>query len=697
MLGGAGGAAAILRRVCPALVAIGSGLILSGPALAADEPAAKEMEAVVVTAPGVDGPDADAVHNISVITAEDINRSGASSVAELISREANLTLQSFYGSDKKAGVGMRGMGETAASNVLILVDGMRLNEYDLAGADLSAVPLSRIERIEVIRGGGVVRYGDGAVAGVINLITRRPRAGPLSLDFEHARGSYGMDDTRMRLGGGSGPLAFSVDLSQLDTEGFRDNGDLRTRNASGELRLSAPGPLNFLDAFVRLDRHTDQHGFPGPVSAADFASGTAARRSTKTPFDRGETEDRVWTAGLGADFKSAGRLALQASYRQHANDFILNYSPTLPASSQLSTIASKRRDLQLRYDNELNAFGMTQELSFGVSAQSADYGRYANGREVPELSKRNLGELDGQAAFAALTLRPDPHWTLHAGLRKDRTRSRFSKETYTRDCRFIPIPFPPFVMPGGCTPYAYKLDERRDAVWDNHGSELGLSWQAWPHTTLYASVTHQFRSPNLDELALASTDLRPQSGRTVEGGARARYGEALSWDLALFRMVNHDEIYLSAVPAINRNYDLPTRRTGAEFAARWRATNSLSMRTNLGWVAPRFVGVDADIPHVPRRTANAQVEWRTTEWASLTLALRYVGRRFDGNDFTNRALPPLPHYLIVDTALRIKLGAAELMAGINNLTDRAYSTLAFSATYYPMPERNGFVRLRVSF
>ena len=111
-------------------------------------------------------------------------------------------------------------------------------------------------------------------------------------------------------------------------------------------------------------------------------------------------------------------------------------------------------------------------------------------------------------------------------------------------------------------------------------------------------------------------------------------------------------------------------------------------------VVPRFVGADDDIPHVPRHTGNAQVEWRVNDHALWSGSLRYVGMRFEGNYLADRSLPPLPRYLLVDTAVRFQLGKAELAVGVNNLTNRAYSTLGYSATYYPMPERNGYVRLR---
>ena len=84
---------------------------------------------------------------------------------------------------KNSSIDIRGMGATAPNNVLVLVDGQRLNENDLTGADLSTIPMSQIERIEILRGGGAVRYGNGAVAGVVNIITKKPVPGGWRLDL----------------------------------------------------------------------------------------------------------------------------------------------------------------------------------------------------------------------------------------------------------------------------------------------------------------------------------------------------------------------------------------------------------------------------------------------------------------------------------------------------------------------------------
>lgn len=645
---------------------------------------------MIVTATSADGTLRSVPHGVSVITADDIARSTASTVGDLISREANVNLKSFYGSDKNTSVDLRGMGDTAVSNVLILVDGVRLNELDLSGADLTTVPLSQIERIEIIRGGGAVKYGDGAVGGVINIITRRGTPGPITVEAQVTRGSYQLWDERLHVRGGTGPIAWSVNLNALDTDGFRRNGDLRSRNIAGEVRLLAPGPLDFLDAFVRVAHHTDHYGFPGPVSADKFAAGTSARRSTDTPNDRGSTDDTVYTTGASADFERAGKLSLQTSYRDRTNPYVLGYTPLLSRQEQQAEILSKRHDFQLRYDNDLRLFGKAQTISAGLNRETGSYERYSGGRSFPGTDQK-AGDIRNEGAFVAATMRPAENWAINAGFRKNHFRTKFSDNRFDNSCTLV----------GGelsCSPYAYVLQGQRQGNWRNHGSEVGLTWSPTRALTAFANRTEHFRNPNIDELALASDDLRPQAGRTLETGLRWSPNKNLELGATLFDILVHDEIYYGADPSsglsANRNYELATRRKGAELEARWQVSPSVSLRANTGYVKPQFEGTDADIPNVPRRNANLQVEWRFIEQARWSTSIKYVGRRYDGNDQTNRDWPTLASYTVVDMTWRFDWSGFELAAGINNLFNRAYSTLAYSATYYPMPQRNGYVQIR---
>jgi iron complex outermembrane receptor protein len=684
-------------------------LLTVSPGLAlaqASSPRVHELDEVVISAPSAADTLRVVPHSVSVITTEDIERSPSRTVAEVLGREANLNIQSYFGRDKGATVDMRGFGATAVSNVLVLVDGVRLNASDLSGADLSSVALSQVERIEVLRGGGAVRYGDGAVGGIIHVLTRRPRSGPLKGEFEARTASYDTQELRFSASGGAGPLSGRIDVGRLDGNGYRDNDEQRRRDTAAELRITPDGPLSFMDVLLRVSRHTDEYKLPGPVSRERFLSGSAAlrRSSTASPLDGGSTDDRkfgtLWRFDLG-DF---GLIEFQTDHRTRDNPYLIGVNPAQPLSDQQYMIESTRRDVQLRYDLDYSAFGRIHSFGAGFVTQSSDYLRRDVGRTVIDQSRLRTGDLNGQAWYAETVFRATDALRLNAGWRSDDTKSRTEAATYRRTCQFqnvfIPgLGFIPVEIPGSCVT-GLEADSRYASSTRSHAAELGVSWQPVKALVAFASVSRNFRNPNIDELALASSDLRAQRGRTIEAGVRLQPDDRLSLGLTLFRLRNQDEIYFDStgVPSVNRNYDLPTQRTGVELETRWQPSTAWLFAANAGYVQPRFKGTDADIPLVPRWTANARAEWLQTPSLRWIAAARHAGRRFDGNDLDNRSFAELPSYTVFDLALRLDLGSgAQLAAGINNVFDKVYSTIAFSETYYPMPERNGYASLRWRF
>ena len=129
-----------------------------------------------------------------MITAEDIARSPAQTVQEIIAQTPGVQLTSLYGgvNGAQTNVDVRGFGAFATANTLILINGRRLNDVDLAGVDLSTIPRDSIERIEITKGNsGAVLYGDNAVGGVINIVTKTGAGGaPISMRAEAGAGSF---------------------------------------------------------------------------------------------------------------------------------------------------------------------------------------------------------------------------------------------------------------------------------------------------------------------------------------------------------------------------------------------------------------------------------------------------------------------------------------------------------------------------
>ncbi len=665
-----------------------------------------ELDEVLVSAPSANDTLRSVPHSVSVITAEDIENSASRTMADVLSREANLNMQSFFGRDKDATIDMRGFGATAVSNVLVLVDGVRLNAVDLTGADLSAVALSQVERIEVLRGGGAVRYGDGAVGGLIHILTRRPHTGPLKAEIEARMASYDTREYRFSATGGSGPLSARVDLGSLDSDGYRDGDDQRRRDMAAELRIVPEGAWSFMDMQFRVSRHLDDYRLPGAVSRARFLSGSASlrRSSTASPLDGGSTDDRKFGTLWRFDLGRAGMIEIQADRRERENPFLIGVSPLIPLADQQYSIESTRRDAQLRYDLEYSAFGRTHSFGAGFVTQSADYLRRDAGQTVIDQSGRRTGDLNGQAWYAEAVFRAADAVRLNAGWRSDDTKSRTDAATFRRTCQYQTVFIPglgniQIEVPGSCVT-GFRATSAIARHWKSHAAELGVSWQPVRSLTAFASMSRNFRNPNIDELALAAPDLRPQHGRTIETGVRVQPTATLSLGATIFRLRNEDEIYFDSASGlfVNRNYDRPTERTGVEVESRWQASPSWLLAANAGYVRPRFKGVDADIPLVPRWTANARAEWQQMPQLRWILSARHAGRRFDGIDLDNRSWTPLPSYTVFDLAMRFDLGSgAQLAAGVNNLFDKVYSTISFAETYYPMPERNAYASLRWRF
>jgi outer membrane receptor for ferrienterochelin and colicins len=126
---------------------------------------------VVVTAARRPELDASAATATTVITRDDIRLTGASDVAGVLAARAGL--QPAEGTPVGAGVLLQGLGD---QRVLILIDGQPVTGRIGGGFDLSRLPVSSVERIEIVQGPQSLFYGSDALGGVVNIITRDPRA-----------------------------------------------------------------------------------------------------------------------------------------------------------------------------------------------------------------------------------------------------------------------------------------------------------------------------------------------------------------------------------------------------------------------------------------------------------------------------------------------------------------------------------------
>ena len=109
----------------------------------------------------------------TIISSKTIKENSYMPLGKLLSKFSGINFENLYSDvDVKSSVRMRGFGEQATRNILVLVNGIRISDMTIAGANLSRIPLENIHKIEIIKGGSAsVLFGDGAVGGADDYIT----------------------------------------------------------------------------------------------------------------------------------------------------------------------------------------------------------------------------------------------------------------------------------------------------------------------------------------------------------------------------------------------------------------------------------------------------------------------------------------------------------------------------------------------
>lgn len=655
------------------LVFMVQGTVFSAPAQ--DTPARFELGEIVVTATGVKDEIRSLPKNVTVITSEEIERASSHNLVDLLAREADVNLRSFFGHDKWGGVDIRGMGDTFVSNVLIMVDGVRLNPPDLAGADLSAVPLDQIERIEILRGSGAVLYGDGAVGGVVNIITKKGEHPPV-FRLAASSGDYETGEAQASYGGRVGGFQFNLTGSVFDSAGYRDNGGLRKKDAGIYLGYDLSERWT---VFISAAEHRDKYGLPGPVSKEN-AENRVWRRRSDSPRDGGETEDQRSRGGFTLDLDRWGLVSVQAGLRNRENEYILGYSPLLTEGEQTSRIDEDSKNLELSYVKEYRLGGFEHRFQAGFDYFFTDYQRTELGR-----NRRFNSRLKRQGWFVLNKWSLPYHFSVQAGYRSSSFEGKFREDerrTFGEEQVWV-------------NGLAFKRE------WRSYSYDLGLVYSPSPVLDLYAGCATSFRTPNTDEFALADEDLQPQRGEHLELGVRRTFSRRAEISLSLFQIRMEDEIYYGEDPetglTLNRNYDQETIRRGIEAEVKLNVSEHLHCWGNVSVMEAKFEESGGFVPLVPGYKASLGLEYQPIDSLLVVLTGTLVGERYDGNDQSNELYDRLEPYSVIDAKLSYEYGQARIFFSVNNLFDQFYSTVGYSETYYPMPGRNLLAGVEVKF
>lgn len=629
----------------------------------------------------------------SVITAEDIARSPGTTLQDLLSQEVGIQTISTSGGKNGAGttVDLRGFGATATSNTLVLLNGRRLTDIDQSGIDFSTIPRDSIARIEITRGNsGSVLYGDGAVGGVINIVTKTGANLPPSGRIEAGFGSFNQREINASGAASKGPFAVSAYGNGVNSDGYRVNDYVRQRNAIGDLRYTGDQGNVWLN--VSGD---DQHlGLPG-ARLVDINAG----------INQLETDRRGATTPNAFSSKTGGSLTFGVSRVIGDVELIVDGNLRRKDQTIFSSLfgfdATDVRTLTTasvtpRANITTQVFGVPTRITTGLDYYNSELdARRGQALADPPVHSFDLTQ-QATALYWQQTTSVLPTTDISFGGRLQQTRLS------ARD-RFDPTA-PGGLFDAGAVPL--------DSTETQHALHLGFEHRFSPMLAVFGRVARSFRTPNVDERIGVNAfpvdfNLKTQTSRDVEGGARGRLGP-LDWQTSVYEMELNNEILFIPFPPIGANINLdPTRRFGVENSATLRLSDSLRLKGGLTYTRATFrEGIYAgnDVPLVSRWTGNVGLNWDAyRKLAVFDAVLRYVGERRMDNDQANFQ-PLIPAHTTLDVRLGGEWKNLFWSFAVQNVFNVLYFdyAVASSATFgrynaYPLPGRTYMVKAGATF
>ena len=695
-------------KLCVTAVALAMAVLLARPASAQDS---LQLPPIDVTSSRLGGSITGA--STSVITAEDIEHSPAQSLPDILSQATGVQVTHLLGGPTGTDdmVDLRGFGAFAQSNVLILVNGRRFQDFDLQGFDFSSIPLNSIERVEITRGNsGTVLYGDGAIGGVINIVTKTAPSSPLTGRVEGAVGSYGFQEGRMSASRSSGPWSTSVYGNVATSSGYRQNSELRQQNVIGNLNYKGLEWSGYLNIAADSQRQNLPGGLPNLPLVYPITLDNP--RASVTPFDWAHKQDFNITTGFTHSLDSGAELIVDGGVRRkfqqslfynYFNNPSFSFDPSTAVPGNYVNTVMTTSSLTPRLDAHHQLFGLQNHLLTGVDFYNTQYDSdrpQAPGGE--DIHRYNIQQTT-VAIYAMNTTLVTPSLDISFGGRLQRNIVK-GQDDYNASAD-------PNTGFYATNPQAPPVDM---GEWQ-YAAHLGAEYRVNSAFTLFGRAARAFRLPNADErvgsgnpfgfTAPASLDLKTQTSYDGEAGFRAKWGR-FNVESSAYVMELNNEIHFIPALFVDVNLD-PTQRLGWENSATYQLTDDVRLRGGFAYTQATFrAGPFAgnDIPLVSRWSGNAGLSWDI--WKKLLVldvTGRFVGERHMDNDQANTQ-PLIPATATVDVKIGGQYDRFFWSAAVLNLFNASYFDYAIASAFtpgyftaYPQPGRTFMLRGGATF
>lgn len=667
--------------------------------------------------------------SVSVITAQEIQERNVNSVKEVLKHQPGIYMDP--NADAFGGIQMRGMGD---ANILIMYDGQPLNNGWNGQVGIDAIPIEQIERIEVVRGAASSLYGGRAVAGVINIISKKVNNKGVNGNIVISGGS---NDTWKKAIDVRGKIndkwSFAVGYEDRETDGVAGYRKTVSAAKSGTATDNVTVP--------QLSSGKYEIGGRGPRYHATESYNTSIQynfdeeKSLKYNYMHSEHDYRYnnpFTNVKNAD----GKEYFNGTFMTQNGDLL-----TIKYSDYLGYVSERETDYHILNYNDTKNLWMVN-----LGLQNVKRDGYASTSSAKSLDDNASGtfssypsknyNMDMQKTWENLgkhTITVGANWkdeqmvkdsfpvsnykdlssitgpSTESSRGKTQTMSLFIQDEYK-----LSDPFTLYL--GGRYDYYKKYDgwsntrgDIPEASYNEFSPKVSLEYSPADDWTYFVTYGHSFNPPKLYNVYrdtasyAANPELKPETSDTYEFGVKKKLDKTIL-GLSLYKINTEDAISSTASPYLKEGsttsyktwYDnmKEQERKGIEFEVRHEFDEKLSAYLNYAWQKGKNInktGTNTDINTIPEHLLHFGVDYNIGKFNAI-LDAQYVSER-QGEDAVTGEYGAEEAYFVVNTYFNYKITPqATLQFGIDNIFDKEYY-----AGYAASEGRTYNVSLRYSF
>lgn len=612
---------------------------------------AQNLETITVNSSAIKSDEKTATFSTEIYTKEDIDKSKSKDIYEFLSSQTSVNVNSYFGNTFSQLLDLRGYGiSNGGENLIVLVNGRRMNNIDSAPQLLSSIPIDSIEKIEILKGTGSVQFGDGANAGVINIITN-------GINESYIKAYVGNNGVK------NGTLSFGHSFDKVIINGYTDysstDGDIynsndeKNDNYNKNKKIGVTYfPIDELELNLSRSYSNMNTKYGSSITLDDYEN-NINRTSYFT-----EQYFRSYVTSAGVKYNINSNLFLELDFNDENK--LSRYSSGWASNYDYKSFGSK-----LNYNYE------DLKIAVGIDGFSGD-----------RISSSDTTTKDNKAVFISAEYNITDDLKISSGVRRENVEYKYQPNSGS----------------------SLEQDDYLNAY------DVGINYVLDDKSSIFANYNRSYQAPDIDKFftyGSFNNFIEPSKVHNYTVG----YNNILQnnkFKFSIFRADLKNEIYYyntgSWLTSFNTNID-KSHKYGLEIFDKYLINENLYTSFNYSYIIAKIDEENEGngtyngkyLPGVSKHNITVNLGYYINNINTI-LSHTYKSSAYASNDFENNFIQKQEAYNSTDFTISYTYQNLELFGKIQNIFDKKNGMWIRDDAIYPINfERTYYAGMKVKF